>query len=256
MAAAGRTGLTPAERRRLEPLAAALGRAARPGRPRLELVAGSLDGAASAGLLAGTFNPLTLAHTALATAGRRAGLDRVVLVMAPASLDKEGVERAHPLDRLAWAADWARGRSWAAAAVSSAPLLVDMAEALGAAGPARISLLLGADKAIQLVDPRYYDDPEAALARLARAASVKVAVRDGYEVPELPLAAEPLRTPGWVPSRSASAAREVAGAGGDLRGLVPARVAASVARLGVYDPGPGYEVRAAALNELVAKLAD
>ena len=245
-----------AELDRLAPLAAALARAraGRDGPARVELVAGDLDAPGQAGLLAGTFNPLTLAHAALAEAGVAAGCGRVVLVMAPASLDKEGVERAHPLDRLDWAVTWAASRPWAAVAVSTAPLLVDMAEALGRIHAGGVALLVGADKAAQLVDPRWYDDHPAAMARLARAASALVAVRTGHEVPELPLEVAPLPTPGWVPSRSATQARAVAAAGGDLSGLVPAPVAAAVTRTGAYDEDPAsYLTRAAALERLVAR---
>jgi nicotinic acid mononucleotide adenylyltransferase len=243
--------LSGSERRRLRPLAAALRRAGEPGPPRLEVVAGDLTGARRVGLLAGTFNPLTRAHAALAIAGHRAGCDRVVLAMTRASLDKEAVERAHPLDRLAWTAAWARRHAWAAAAVSSHPLLVQMAEALAGSG-VEVVLLVGADKAAQLVDPRYYDDLDAALVRLADAATVWVARRSGHPLPELPLASGLLQTATWVPSRSATEARAGAAQGRGLDELVPAPVAAVIARTGVYDPDPGaYQRRAAALERLV-----
>src|SRR6266516_6342546 len=131
-----------AERRRLAPLAAALVRARQPGPPRLEPVVGALvpgggHGGAlrqpPAALFAGSFNPLTRAHAALAVAGHRAGCDPVVLTMAPVSLAKEGVERAHPLDRLDWLCRWARPHPWAVVALASHPLLVDQAEALAEA---------------------------------------------------------------------------------------------------------------------------
>jgi hypothetical protein len=120
-----------------------------------------------------------------------------------------------------------------------------------------VVLLVGADKAAQLVDPGYYDDPEAALARLARAASVLVAERSGHSPPALPLAAGRLATADWVPSRSATQARAAAAARRDLRGLVPAPVAAAIERTGVYDLDPaGYRRRAAALTELVENVND
>jgi nicotinic acid mononucleotide adenylyltransferase len=257
-------GLTPAERRRLAPLAAALARARAPGPPRLELVAGSLAPGRRHGLLAGTFNPFTRAHAALAVAGRRAGCERVVLAMAPVSLDKQAVERAHPVDRLDWAWAWASRHRWAAVAVASHPLLVDMAEALRAAGAGEVVLLVGADKAAQLVDPRYYADPEAALARLAGAATILVADRAGHAHPlgsarpggaepgqRPPLAVAPLTTPGWVPARSATEARQVAAAGGDLRALVPAVVARAAERTRAYHRDPAaYLARARRLDQL------
>jgi len=239
------------ERRRLAPLAAALARARdAAGPPRLEPVAGPLPRVARAGLLAGTFNPFTRAHAALAVAGRRAGCDLVVLAMAPVSLAKEGLERAHPLDRLDWAAAWARRHPWAAVAAASHPLLVDMAEALGRATGGEVALLLGADKAAQLMEPRWYDDPAAALRRLDRAATLLVAQRAGHPVPDLGPRAAPLPTPAWVPDRSSTQARAAAARGLPLGDLLPAVVAAGVERTGAYAPGDAYQVRIRALEAL------
>jgi nicotinic acid mononucleotide adenylyltransferase len=246
------------ERRRLEPLAAALDRAAEPGPPRLEPVAGRLGpepgtpgrGTARAGLLAGTFNPFTRAHAALAVAGHRAGRDPVVLAMAPVSLAKEGLERAHPVDRLDWVASWARRHPWAVVAVASHPLLVDMAEALARVTGGEVALLLGADKAAQLVEARWYDDPPAAMQRLDRAASLLVAERAGHPVPDLPVRANRLPTAAWVLERSATEARAAAARGLPLDALLPAAVARAVERTGAYDSGPSYLARARELDAL------
>ncbi len=246
------------ERRRLEPLAAALDRAARPGLPRLEPVAGSLGPdlrtpsprTARAGLLAGTFNPFTRAHAALAVAGHRAGCEPVVLAMAPVSLTKEGLERAHPVDRLDWVRSWARRHPWAVVAVASHPLLVDMAEALARATGAEVALLLGADKAAQLVEARWYHDPAAAMERLDRAAWLLVAERAGHPIPNLPVRAVRLPTAAWVPERSATEARAAASQGLALDGLLPAAVARAVERTGAYDMGPSYLARARELDAL------
>ena len=242
--------LTAAERRRLGPLAAALARAREPGPPRLEVAAGALPRAARAGLLAGTFNPFTRAHAALAVAGHRAGCELVVLAMAPVSLAKEGVERAHPVDRLDWVAAWARRHQWAVLAAASSPLLVDMAEALGRATGGEVALLVGTDKAAQLVEPHWYRDPDAAIERLGRSATLLVAARAGHPAPDLPLRATPLPTPSWVPERSATQARAAAARGQPLGDLLPAAVARGVERTGAYDPGDTYAVRIRALEAL------
>jgi nicotinic acid mononucleotide adenylyltransferase len=244
--------LSAAERRRLMPLAAALARArgAADGPPRLEPVAGALPRVETAGLLAGTFNPFTRAHAALAVAGHRAGCELVVLAMAPVSLAKERLERAHPLDRLDWVGAWARRHPWAAVAVASHPLLVDMAEALGRATRGRVALLLGADKAAQLAEPGWYDDPAAAMARLGRAATLLVAERAGHPAPDLPLPAAPLPTPSWVPDRSATQARAAAARGRPLGQLLPAAVARGVERTGAYAPGDAYLARIRELEAL------
>jgi nicotinic acid mononucleotide adenylyltransferase len=245
------TTLRGRERRRLASLAAALARARDGGGPpRLEPVAGRLPAVATAGLLAGTFNPFTRAHAALAVAGHRAGCQLVVLAMAPVSLAKEGLERAHPVDRLDWAAAWARRHPWAAVAAASHPLLVDMAEALGRATGGEVALVLGTDKAAQLVEPHWYDDPAAALERLDRAASLLVAERAGHPALDLPLRAAPLPTAAWVPERSATQAREAAARGLPLDDLLPAAVAMGVERTGAYAPGDAYLARIRELEAL------
>ncbi len=224
-----------------------------PGPPRLEVVSGALPHGARAALLAGSFNPITRAHAALAAGGHRSGWDRVVLVMAPVSLDKERVERAHPVDRLDWVRIWARRHPWAVVAVSSHPLLVDMAEMLARHTGAEVALLVGTDKAAQLVDPRYYDDLEAAIQRLGRTASLLVAERAGHPAAVLPLRSAPLATPGWTPGRSSTQAREAARRGEALQQLVPSAIARAIRRTGAYDEDAGpYLARARELDLLLS----
>jgi nicotinic acid mononucleotide adenylyltransferase len=226
---------------------------AAPGPPRLEVVSGTLPEGARPALLAGSFNPITRAHAAVALAGHRSGRDRVVLAMAPVSLDKEGVERAHPVDRLDWVRTWARRHPWAVVAVSSHPLLVDMAESLGRRAGGDVAMLVGTDKASQLVDPRYYDDLEAAIHRLGRAASLLVAERAGHPAAALPLRSARLATPGWTPGRSSTQAREAARRGEPLEALVPNAVARAIRRTGAYDEDAcPYLERACELDRLVA----
>jgi nicotinic acid mononucleotide adenylyltransferase len=225
---------------------------AAPGPPRLEVVGGALRPGAATALLAGSFNPITRAHAALAAAGHRSGRELVVLTMAPVSLDKEGVERAHPVDRLDWVRAWARPHPWAVVAVASHPLLVDMAEPLARLTGAEVALLVGTDKAAQLVDPRYYEDLDAAIQRLDQAASLLVAERAGHPAAALPLRAAPLPTPEWTPGRSSTEAREAARRGEPLDGLVPSAVARAIRRTGAYDEDAGpYLARARELDRLV-----
>jgi nicotinic acid mononucleotide adenylyltransferase len=228
---------------------------AAPGPPRLEVISGTLPRGSRTALLAGSFNPITRAHAALAAAGHRSGRERVVLAMAPVSLDKERVERAHPVDRLDWVRSWAASHPWAVVAVSSHPLLVDMAESLAASTGAGVALLVGTDKATQLVDPRYYDDLEAALQRLGRTGSLLVAERAGHPAAALPLRSAPLATPGWTPRRSSTQAREAARRGEPLDELVPSAIARAIRRTGAYDEDAGpYLARARDLDLLLAAL--
>src|SRR5579859_1194655 len=61
----------------------------------------SLQKSRRVGLLAGSFNPLTKAHVALAKAARAAGqLDTILWTLTVVTVDKEHVERASLVDRL------------------------------------------------------------------------------------------------------------------------------------------------------------
>ncbi len=144
--------------------------------------------AARVGVLAGSFNPLTRAHLALAEAARTAaGLDAIAWTCAAVSVDKERVARAALVDRLAQLVAYARqGQDTRAAVVLvNRGLYVDQATLLRRlVGPARdLAIVVGFDKVVQILDPRYYADRDAALSALFQAARLLVAPRgqDGAE---------------------------------------------------------------------------
>lgn len=137
-------------------------------------------------LLAGSFNPLTLAHVALAQAARAvAALDLVVWTCAAVTVDKESVARATLADRLVQLAAHLRGQPAAALVLVNRGLYVDQARALRAelAPDADLAIVIGYDKLVQIFDPRYYADREAALQALFGVARLLVAPRgeDGAE---------------------------------------------------------------------------
>jgi nicotinic acid mononucleotide adenylyltransferase len=139
-------------------------------------------------LLPASFDPLTVGHAALADAALRER-SAVVLLYSVRTLPKEG-EAGAPLlaeiDRVRSMEAFVAGRPGALVAVTSASLLVDQAEAAAVAFPgAAVQVLAGSDKVVQLVDPRWYDDVDAALARLFAAAVVRYAVRGGDDPVEL-----------------------------------------------------------------------
>jgi nicotinic acid mononucleotide adenylyltransferase len=136
------------------------------------------------GVFTGSFNPLTWAHVAVADTARAAlRLDALLWACSRVTVDKEAVERATLLDRIAQVsvlveaegAD-ARGDS---AAVVDAGLYVQQARALRAViGPKpKLLLIVGYDKIVQILDPRYYDDRDASLAELFALAELSVAPR-------------------------------------------------------------------------------
>ncbi len=144
------------------------------------------------GLLAGSYNPLTLAHIALAEAARQsARLDAIVWACAAVTVDKERVTRASLPDRLAQlvaylaatrpTATAPRGHVDDALVLLDHGLYVEQARALRTllAPGAELTIIVGFDKVVQIFDPRYYADREAALQALFAQARLLVAPRDG-----------------------------------------------------------------------------
>ncbi len=134
------------------------------------------------GVFAGSFNPLTRAHVALANAAHRAAdLDALIWTCAAASVDKEQVERAALVDRLAQMRAFVAGRRRDALALLNRGLYVDEARAIRALLPpsAELTLIVGYDKIVQIFDPKYYADRDAALQTLFSLARLLVAPRAG-----------------------------------------------------------------------------
>ena len=134
--------------------------------------------------LSGSFDPLTIANAALADAAT-ARADLVLLVYSARTLPKDG-EGPPPLlsarDRIRSMEAFARNRSGILPALASHGLLVEQAEAARLRFPrARLFLAMGSDKALQILDPKWYPDPEAARSRLFGLASVLYADRSAEE---------------------------------------------------------------------------
>lgn len=132
------------------------------------------------GLFPGSFNPLTRAHVTLVNAAlRAAGLDAVIWACAAASVDKERVERAALVDRLAQMRAFIAGRRRDALVLLNRGLYVDEARTIRPllAPSAELLILVGFDKIVQIFDPRYYDDRDAALRELFSLARLLVAPR-------------------------------------------------------------------------------
>jgi nicotinamide-nucleotide adenylyltransferase len=137
-------------------------------------------GIRSIAVLAGAFNPPTLAHLELARAAARRSFDAVLFSLSTRTIDKEeapglsAAERLYLLDKMA-AAEERLG-----VVVQNRGLYVEQAEAIGAAFPTLVDLafLVGADKIPQIFDPRYYGDLAASLAALFARARLIVVARD------------------------------------------------------------------------------
>jgi nicotinic acid mononucleotide adenylyltransferase len=213
-------------------LLAAAERATVPGRPRLEVLGPAPPPVKSVGLVAGSFDPMTVAHAALAEA---LGTDLVLLVWSPATMPKAagpGGEPSTPLlppeDRLASLAAWCGSRPWARAAVSSHGLLADQVEAMDASFPRSVLVIgMGSDKLRQLFDPAWYEDRDAVLARMFGRAEVVAAIRGGDRPPVDARWSDRVRfveLPNGLSEVSSRAVRAAVRRGEDVTTLVPPEV--------------------------------
>jgi nicotinic acid mononucleotide adenylyltransferase len=188
---------------------------------------------ASVALLAGSFDPVTSGHLAMAGAVRPQ-VDLVVLVYSVRTLPKaRGAEP--PLlgerERISTvAAACAERDGWSLGLCSHGLLADQVAAAAERFAEARLTVVLGSDKLAQLFDPAWYEDRDAELGALFAAADVRYAVREGDDVAgalaaagELGLAGRvaPLPVDPAVAGVSSSAVRRLARSGGDVAGLVP-----------------------------------
>ncbi|MFM8973043.1 MAG: NYN domain-containing protein [Actinomycetota bacterium] len=127
------------------------------------------------GVFPGSFDPLTVAHHALADAAvARAGLVRLDLACARRALGKDAGAH-HPIDERLAAIERARGeRPWLRGIVTDAALVADLARGYDV-------VVMGADKWAQVRDPAWYGgDPTARDAACAALPRVLVAPRPGF----------------------------------------------------------------------------
>jgi nicotinic acid mononucleotide adenylyltransferase len=129
------------------------------------------------GVFPGSFDPLTVAHIAVADAARhQCSLAVLELVVSRVALAKEDRTQAPVAERLAAIDAATTARPWLRARATRAQLLADIAASADV-------LVIGADKWWQLHDPRYYGSEGAMRAALARLPEVVVAPRAGVELP-------------------------------------------------------------------------
>ncbi len=135
------------------------------------------------GILCGSFNPLTRAHTELAEQVCNAWqLDQVFLSLAKVTVDKEQISGMGLEDRLLLLSLYAERHPNISIALVNRGLYVEQAQAFRALCGTQTQLffLTGMDKLIQILDPRYYQDRDAALHELFGLAGLIVANRGAF----------------------------------------------------------------------------
>ena len=139
-------------------------------------------------ILPGSFNPLHQGHAALAAAALETNATTEVwLGLARVTVDKEQIAGTLLEDRLVALRHFVQDQPRYGVLLFNRGLYVDQALAAHARWPDLDTLLflVGYDKIVQIFDPRYYDDRDAALQKLFRLASFLVAPRDDATADDL-----------------------------------------------------------------------
>jgi nicotinic acid mononucleotide adenylyltransferase len=225
------------------------------------------------GILCGSFNPLTLAHTELAARARETcQLDCVFFTLAKVTVDKEQVTGLGLEDRLLLLSLYARRHDCTGVALVNRGLYFEQAQAFRSLLGTEVELnfVVGMDKLLQILDPRYYQDREAALRQLFSAASLIVANRRDLAQAEFQQLLDrpenrPYRShvrfcslPATIADLSATAVRDGLAAGKVGDEHVPAETAGFLAETHAYAPPlwsdneaiDAYAIRLALLESL------
>lgn len=132
------------------------------------------------GLLCGSFNPLTLAHTELAERARMvARLDLMFFTLAKITVGKEHVTGLSLIDRLLLLSFYAQRHARLGVALVNRGLYFEQAQAVRSVFGNQVELcfVVGMDKLLQILDPKYYQDRDAALQQFFALTSLVVANR-------------------------------------------------------------------------------
>jgi nicotinamide-nucleotide adenylyltransferase len=242
----------------------------------LRMLGGQRDGAvhhvagaspapgARLGLLAGSFNPPTIAHQTLASAGLLSGgLDHAWYTLSTRTVDKEVVTGAGLEDRLLLLDLLVESDPRCGVLLVNRGLYVDQAQLVRAAFPnlGALVFLVGFDKIVQIFDPRYYDDRDAALEQLFALAAFQVAPRGDDEAPALAAlldrpenrrfagSVQPLDLPPELRDIASSTVRAGLADGAQPDQTVSPEVTAFVRETGLYVDDERYQRRRGILDE-------
>jgi nicotinamide-nucleotide adenylyltransferase len=222
--------------------------------PQVQLVAGECPAGARLAVMSGSFNPPTRAHLGLARAALAMGeFDRLLFALAVRTINKEEIVGATLEERVAMLAALVSQEPRFAVILANRGLYLDQAIAVHAAfAPRDLAFIVGFDKIVQIVDPRYYADRDAALRSLFAQARFLVAPRDGdgsqsldrlfarqenrafaERVQFLPFGLQQQREQ----RLSSTQVRELLGRGDDVSWAVPAAIIPVLTRIHGYSGG-------------------
>jgi nicotinic acid mononucleotide adenylyltransferase len=154
------------------------------GEPEALIVPGSARPRDAVIVFTGSFNPPTTAHLAMLQEARRYARQHepthLYAAISKHTVDKESVERPLLLDRIVLLQKLLRRRvPETGILLFNRGLYVDQAKAVQRSFPEvkQIFFLMGFDKIVQILDPRYYQDRDAALRDLFQRAELLVTPR-------------------------------------------------------------------------------
>jgi nicotinamide-nucleotide adenylyltransferase len=215
------------------------------------------------GILPGSFNPPTAAHLDLCLAARNHfKLDHVVLSLSSVIIDKETTGGLCQEDRLLLLSLLAQDHDWMAVVAVNRGLyyqqVLGFRDLLGKG--VQLFFIVGMDKVIQIFDPQYYDDRDAALKTLFFEAQLIAANRGEWGVEDLRTLLDrgenqayegrvyPLTLAPSLKHLSSTVVRDAATECSLYDDAVPGAIAEFIAETGAY--GEAYEVRTAVLRAL------
>jgi len=160
--------------------------------PQALIVPGSPEPCDNIIVFPGSFNPPTKAHIALLKQARQYTRQHapthLYVAISKHIVDKEKVERALLLDRIMLLETVLHHHlRQTGIMLFNRGLYVEQAEAVQRSFPKvkKLFFLIGYDKIVQILDPRYYDDRDTALKELFSLAEVLVVPRAGFGPKEL-----------------------------------------------------------------------
>lgn len=215
------------------------------------------------GILSGSFNPPTKAHLDLAVRAKETyRLDRVLFLVSRVTIDKPDLEGLALEDRLLLLSGLAGELGWASVAMTNRGLYYEQAVAIRSlmGRQPRVFFLVGMDKVMQILDPRYYEDRDRALLALFVEAQLIAASRGDSGAAQLRelLGREEnqnyadriyfLSMPAETKELASSAIRAAIARGESATAGVPEIVEKFIAESGAYRSS--YEVRRRLMDQL------
>lgn len=228
--------------------------------PHIELLGDRIHAVGSLAVLPASFNPPTVAHMEMVRRALRSGEFGGALLLLDLRHAEKPVQDAHLVDRAIMVKLAFQEQPGVTLGIAGQGLFLQKALALRKVLPVglRWSFLVGQDTLSRILDPGFYEDPNAELQVLFSIGSFVVFKRAGWDWVEVPgpfrKSVQVLELPYALQGVSSSAVRESRCLGLPWTHLVSPEVAEFIERTNLYLPDPGlYRTRREALEGLLLR---